>query len=104
MSRYRELMSELDYYAGMSEIPPITAPVEADPQYKLVVKLSELATEIDQEISVIYKFVKDKYEKRFPELESLVPMPLDYIHTVRRTGDGTALLSSWLLYCEVHTF
>lgn len=84
--RYKELMEELEHYSKMQEVPPITAPMEADPQYKLVVKLSELATEIEQEICVIHKFSKDKYEKRFPELDSLVPLPLDYIHTVRTFG------------------
>uniref|UniRef100_A0A915DDH8 U4/U6 small nuclear ribonucleoprotein Prp31 n=1 Tax=Ditylenchus dipsaci TaxID=166011 RepID=A0A915DDH8_9BILA len=74
-------------YMEMSEIPRITTPIEADAQYVLVVKLSELASEIDQEIQVIHKFVRDKYEKRFPELESLVPMPFDYIKTVRMLGN-----------------
>lgn len=46
-----------------------------------------MATEIDQEINVIHKFVRDKYAKRFPELESLVQMPLDYINTVKLLGN-----------------
>lgn len=36
---------------------------------------------------MIHKFVRDKYEKRFPELESLVPMPLDYVNTVKLLGN-----------------
>lgn len=32
---------------------------------------------------IIHKFVRDKYSKRFPELESLVPNSLDYIRTVK---------------------
>ena len=32
---------------------------------------------------VIHKFVRDKYSKRFPELESLVHTPLEYIKTVQ---------------------
>lgn len=31
---------------------------------------------------IIHKFIRDKYSKRFPELESLVPNALDYIRTV----------------------
>jgi len=84
---YLELKNELQKYMNMQETPPITTPIENDPQYILVVKFSELATDIDQEINVIHKFVRDKYEKRFPELESLVPMPLDYINTVRLLGN-----------------
>lgn len=32
---------------------------------------------------IIHKFIRDKYSKRFPELESLVPNALDYIRTVK---------------------
>ena len=32
---------------------------------------------------VIHKFVKDKYSKRFPELESLVHSSMEYIRTVK---------------------
>ena len=31
----------------------------------------------------IHKFVRDKYSMRFPELESLVPTPLEYIRTIQ---------------------
>ena len=31
----------------------------------------------------IHKFIRDKYSMRFPELESLVPTPLEYIRTVQ---------------------
>ena len=36
-------------------------------------------------IDVIHKFLKDKYSKRFPELESLVHTPMEYIRTVKVT-------------------
>uniref|UniRef100_A0A8R1DS29 U4/U6 small nuclear ribonucleoprotein Prp31 n=1 Tax=Caenorhabditis japonica TaxID=281687 RepID=A0A8R1DS29_CAEJA len=65
----------------------VTAPLEADPQYKLIVKLSHVAADIDNEINVIHKFVRDKYEKRFPELETLVPNALNYLATVQLLGN-----------------
>lgn len=37
--------------------------------------------------ATIHKFVKDKYQKRFPELESLVVGPLEYIKTVKELGN-----------------
>jgi U4/U6 small nuclear ribonucleoprotein PRP31 len=85
--KYVSLIKELHTHLERTKIPKLSTPVESDPQYKLVVKLSELATDIDLEINVIHKFVRDKYEKRFPELESLVPMPLDYINTVKLLGN-----------------
>lgn len=37
---------------------------------------------------IIHKFIRDKYSKRFPELESLVPNALDYIRTVKVGAGG----------------
>lgn len=36
---------------------------------------------------IIHKFIRDKYSKRFPELESLVPNALDYIRTVKVSAE-----------------
>lgn len=35
----------------------------------------------------VHKFVRDKYQKRFPELDSLVVNPLDYVKTVKELGN-----------------
>ena len=39
---------------------------------------------------VIHKFVRDLYSKRFPELESLVHTPLEYVRTVQVKGGWKA--------------
>ncbi|KAL7990018.1 hypothetical protein Chor_012684 [Crotalus horridus] len=39
-------------------------------------------------LHIIHKFIRDKYSKRFPELESLVPNALDYIRTVKELGNS----------------
>lgn len=65
----------------------IVGPVEQDPEYKLIVEANNLTVEIDSEINVIHKYIRDKYAKRFPELESLVPNALDYVRTVRELGN-----------------
>lgn len=62
--------------------------VENNPEYMLIVEANNLTVEIDNEINVIHKFIRDKYLKRFPELESLVPGALDYIRTVRELGNS----------------
>lgn len=66
----------------------VVGPVEADPEYKLIVDANNLTVEIDNELNIIHKFVRDKYAKRFPELESLVPNSLDYIRTVKELGNS----------------
>uniref|UniRef100_A0A1I7S7D5 U4/U6 small nuclear ribonucleoprotein Prp31 n=1 Tax=Bursaphelenchus xylophilus TaxID=6326 RepID=A0A1I7S7D5_BURXY len=88
---YRQSVEQMNELMKLPEIPAFTTPLETDAQYVLVVKLSELAIEIEQEITVIHKFVRDKYEKRFPELETLVQMPLDYMATVKLLGNDIAL-------------
>lgn len=65
----------------------IIGPVEQDPEYKLIVEANNLTVEIDNEINVIHKYIRDKYAKRFPELESLVPNAMDYIRTVYELGN-----------------
>ncbi|KAK0407329.1 hypothetical protein QR680_019138 [Steinernema hermaphroditum] len=84
---YKELIKELHEQLNASHAPTFTSPLESDPQYKLIVKLSQLAAEIDLEIAIIHKFVRDKYEKRFPELDSLIPVPQQYISAVRLLGN-----------------
>lgn len=37
--------------------------------------------------AIIHKFTKQKYQKRFPELESLIVGELEYLLTVRELGN-----------------
>uniref|UniRef100_A0A1I7WVB7 U4/U6 small nuclear ribonucleoprotein Prp31 n=1 Tax=Heterorhabditis bacteriophora TaxID=37862 RepID=A0A1I7WVB7_HETBA len=84
---YKESIASLNRELERTDEVQVTAPLEADPQYILIVKLSHLAADIDGEINVIHKFVRDKYEKRFPELETLVPNPLEYLAAVKLLGN-----------------
>src|SRR5699024_3435996 len=59
----------------------IIGPVELDPEYQLIVEANNIAADIDAEIATAHKFVRDKYQKRFPELDSLVVGPLEYVRT-----------------------
>lgn len=65
----------------------ISGPVESHPEYILIVDANNMAVEIDNDMTTIHKFVRDKYSKRFPELESLVPTALEYTRTVRVLGN-----------------
>ncbi|VVD02370.1 unnamed protein product, partial [Leptidea sinapis] len=65
----------------------VTGLMESDPEYQLIVEANNIAVEIDGEIAIIHRFVRDKYQKRFPELESLIITPLEYIHTVKELGN-----------------
>ncbi|XP_072377557.1 U4/U6 small nuclear ribonucleoprotein Prp31 [Diabrotica undecimpunctata] len=65
----------------------IIGPVETDPEYQLIVEANNVAQDIDNEIVAVHKFVRDKYQKRFPELDSLVVSPLEYLRTVKELGN-----------------
>lgn len=62
--------------------------IEDDPEYKLLTQSNSLSTQIDSEIILVHKFVRDHYSIRFPELETLVSNPLAYAKTVSILQNG----------------
>ena len=80
-----ETMRKIDFYTkhqrtSTSEIEGL---VEHDPEYLLIVDANNLLVEIDNEIDIVHNFVRNIYRQRFPELEQLVQLPLDYLKTVQ---------------------
>lgn len=82
------IMDQIEYFQKHVDKRDVSGPVEADPEYQLIVEANNVTVEIDNEINVILKFVRDIYYKRFPELESLVPGALDYMKTVKELGNS----------------
>lgn len=82
-----KILSQIEEYSNRPKRTAVCGPVEADPEYRLIVDANNMTVEIDNEISVIHQFTKDIYSKRFPELESLVQTPLEYIRTVNELGN-----------------
>ncbi|XP_065181111.1 U4/U6 small nuclear ribonucleoprotein Prp31-like [Sycon ciliatum] len=78
------VLQEISKYAGQERTDPVVGPVEQDPEYMIIVEANNIAAEIDNEIAVVHKYVIDEYSKRFPELQSLVVAPLEYVMTVKR--------------------
>lgn len=90
--KLNSVIEKIEFYQDqekntVSRRKEIIGPVEQDPEYKLIVEANNLTVEIDSEINVIHKYIRDKYSKRFPELESMVPNALDYIKTVKELGN-----------------
>ena len=91
----RRLISEIDDRltgsggpgSGFTSKSQIDGPIESHPEYVLIVEANNKAVEIDNELALIHKYVREKYSKRFPELESLVPVPLEYMMTARHLGN-----------------
>ncbi|KRZ16282.1 U4/U6 small nuclear ribonucleoprotein Prp31, partial [Trichinella zimbabwensis] len=84
---FQDIMQRITNRIENSHLTTISGPVESHPEYLLIVDANGLAAEIDNEIAVVHKFVRDKYAKRFPELESLVPMPMEYVACVKELGN-----------------
>jgi U4/U6 small nuclear ribonucleoprotein PRP31 len=109
--RMKYVLTEIEKYAlkprSSSEM---IGNVEADPEYRLIVEANNLAVEVDTDIckfiscnrtialqlhtctsiilsAIIHKFTKEKYQKRFPELDSLIMGELEYISTVKELGN-----------------
>merc|ERR1719199_1150846 len=66
---------------------------EEDTEYPLITRCNSLVREIDEEMLNIHRFVRDIYSKKFPELESIVTAPLDYLQVVQRIGNTKDLTS-----------
>ncbi|GAM88468.1 hypothetical protein ANO11243_065010 [Dothideomycetidae sp. 11243] len=62
--------------------------IEDNPEYRLLTQSNTLSTQIDSEIILVHKFIRDHYSVRFPELERLVQNPLHYAKTVAIIGNG----------------
>lgn len=60
---------------------------EAAPEYQVIVLSNQVLVDIDNEIEQIYRFVRDLYSTKFPELESLVLHAMDYIRVVKAIGN-----------------
>ncbi|KAB0795597.1 hypothetical protein PPYR_12436 [Photinus pyralis] len=84
----RTIMKQIKSYGSKPrKASDIIGPVESDPEYQLIVEANNMAADIDGEIVTVHKFVREKYQKRFPELDSLVVSPLEYVRTVKELGN-----------------
>jgi len=89
-TRLKDAMDRIENFSSVDRkkgSEDMQGPVEADPEYLLIVEANNLAAQIDEEIGNVHKFAKDKYSKRFPELETLVVQPLNYLMTARELGN-----------------
>lgn len=60
-------------------------------EYDTIVASNDLLRRIDDEIDAVYKFTRDLYSLKFPELESLVTHAMDYLRVVKAIGNTSDL-------------
>lgn len=86
--RLRVLMAAVEEcFPHVRRAEEIVGAVEADPEYQLLVEANQVVSEFDSEIGIIHKFCRDVYNRRFPELESLISQPLEYMLTIQQLGN-----------------
>lgn len=71
------------YSSSPSDMSLSSGPLEENPEYHLVVQANNMSVEVDNEILLVHKFIRDHYAPRFPELEQLISDPWVYISAVR---------------------
>nr|XP_018671752.1 U4/U6 small nuclear ribonucleoprotein Prp31 [Ciona intestinalis] len=85
--QFKRVVQGIEDYCNKPQSSVAAGIIESNPEYKLIVESNNLTMEIDNEVNIIHKFTRDYYSKRFPELDSLVPTPLEYIRTVKELGN-----------------
>lgn len=70
------------------DVPPSDMTSTQSAEYQLIVQSNNFAVEIDNEMLLVHKFVRDHYAPRFAELEQLVvTSPSDYCRAVMKIGN-----------------
>ncbi|TQS35075.1 hypothetical protein Golomagni_04516 [Golovinomyces magnicellulatus] len=90
MKKIEPALERIAYYQSLplDKERTLVGSIEDNPEYHLLTTSNTLSTEIDHEIMVVHKFIRDHYSIRFPELETLVTNPLDYAKVVSIIGNG----------------
>jgi len=65
--------------------------LEENPEYSLVVTANNMSVEVDNDILLVHKFIRDHYAPRFPELEQLISDPWTYCAAVSAIGNADDL-------------
>lgn len=86
--RLQNTLKQIEHYASRQRsAAEMLGSVESDPEYCLIVDANAIAVDVDNEISIIHKFTKEKYQKRFPELDSLIVGEIEYLLAVKELGN-----------------
>ncbi|KAK0468049.1 uncharacterized protein EV420DRAFT_1502608 [Desarmillaria tabescens] len=82
--RMTDLLKEIEKYQANPSTPEAMAlPAHMNPEYTLIVQANNLSVDVENDIMVVHKFIRDHYAPKFPELEQLVTDPAMYIRSVR---------------------
>ncbi|KAG6878120.1 hypothetical protein C0993_012124 [Termitomyces sp. T159_Od127] len=86
--RMAEILNDIEkYQANPSTAAVMALPAHLNPEYNVIVQANNLSVDVDNEILVVNKFIRDHYASKFPELEQLVTDPVMFNRSVRVLGN-----------------
>ncbi|KAF4619877.1 hypothetical protein D9613_005501 [Agrocybe pediades] len=90
--RMNDILKDIEkYQANPTPNAQMALPAHLNPEYNVIVQANNLSVDVDNEILVVHKFIRDHYAPRFPELEQLVTDPAMYIRSVRALANAEDL-------------
>lgn len=93
--RMADTMAKIRQFSSLTK-PDVEGVLEDSPEYKLIVHANNLAVEVDNELLIAHKFIRQHYKPRFPELESLITNPKEFVQAVRAIGNHDNLANAKL--------
>ncbi|KAF7313671.1 Nop domain-containing protein [Mycena chlorophos] len=82
--RMADILQEIKkFQENPTSAATMALPAHLNPEYTLIVQANNLSVDVDNEIMLVHKFIRDHYATKFPELEQLVVDPAMYIRSVR---------------------
>ncbi|KAI5894033.1 Nop domain-containing protein [Schizophyllum commune H4-8] len=86
--RMNDILKDIEkYQENPSTMQQMSLPAHLNPEYNVIVQANNLSVEVDNDIMLVHKFIRDHYAPKFPELEQLVTDPVMYIKSVRTLGN-----------------
>ncbi|WFD25733.1 U4/U6-U5 snRNP complex subunit prp31 [Malassezia nana] len=82
------LLASLDKHETSSSM---ATGMEGTEEYETIVRANNMAVKVDEEILAQHRHIRELYAPRFPELETLVLNPWEFIRTVRALGNEAEL-------------
>jgi U4/U6 small nuclear ribonucleoprotein PRP31 len=94
-SKMKEALESIERFSNLPE-PDLAGILEESPEYQLIVRSNNLAVDVDNEEMIVHKFIRDHYAPRFPELESLILNPWEFVQAVQAIGNDEDLTKAKL--------
>eukprot|EP01048_Picozoa_sp_COSAG05_P019074 COSAG05_NODE_2911_length_2516_cov_2.661150_3_plen_504_part_00 len=85
--RFLRVYADINRFKEEGAERVVVGALEEDPEYKLIIETNQMSAEMDDEMMLVHKFIRDLYAQKFPELESLVLNPVDYARVVKVIGN-----------------